>query len=85
MTAAEAFLLASSMRSSLDAVRLGAFDEAISMARTCPMVDALDVFCDAVEAMVPMTIDQRSVVIDQLRRDMAFVCSPGSILLRESP
>lgn len=77
LTHAEAQLLAGAMRSGLPHAARDNLERAIELARSCPMVDAVDVFCDAVAEMVPMEPAERVARLAQLRNDIEIAATPS--------
>lgn len=76
-TAARAFAVAETFRAGLPIATLNALDEAIHLARTHPLMDVLDAFCDGVNAVEQLPADQRIDAITKLHGEVVFAAWPG--------
>lgn len=70
ITAATAYAFAVIYRTTLDAKRVALLDAATDIARTHPMVDVLDIYCDGIEAMREMFPASRALAVDKLHREI---------------
>lgn len=76
LTAAAAFTLSIAYSADFRDETAAMFSWICARARRCPMIDCLDVFCDAMEEWQTIPSEERAKRVKQLFEDISFASQP---------